>query len=90
MRRRWGIKKDTLWKRLYLNKKKAQTPPEPTGDQTKPAQSEASAPDIVPEKEITVKDVLLYEIEQQEASYAPDRQRLQRRTAAQKPYYQPV
>ena len=44
-----GIKKDTLWKRLYLNKKKAQTPPEPTGDQTKPAQSEASAPDIVPE-----------------------------------------
>lgn len=61
---RLGIKKDTLWKRLNLNKK-AQTS-EPTGGQLSPAQSEAPALDIVPEKEITVKDVLLYEIEQQD------------------------
>jgi hypothetical protein len=67
---RLGIKKDTLWKRIALEKKRAQTP-EPEGGQPSPAQSEAPALDIVPEKEITVKDVLLYELEQKEAQYTP-------------------
>lgn len=47
---RLGIKKDTLWKRMNLNKK-AQTS-EPTGGQPDPAQSEASAKDIVPQGEM--------------------------------------
>lgn len=44
---------------------------EPTGGQPDPAQSEASAKDIVPDKEITVKDVLMYELEQKEVQYTP-------------------
>jgi len=46
-----GIKKDTLWKRLNLNKRK-QTP-KPEGDQPEPAQGEASAEKIIPEIERT-------------------------------------
>lgn len=48
---RLGIKKDTLWKRLALDKKKAQTS-EPEGDQSEPAQSEASAKAIITDEEI--------------------------------------
>jgi len=52
--------------------KQEQTPPEPEGDQPDPAQeAQESANNSIPEKEITVKDVLLYELEQQEAGYTP-------------------
>jgi hypothetical protein len=47
--------------------KQEQTPPEPEGDQPDPAQeAQESANNSIPENEITVKDVLLYELEQSE------------------------
>jgi hypothetical protein len=47
--------------------KQEQTPPEPEGDQPDPAQEDQEPADkSIPENEITVKDVLLYELEQSE------------------------
>jgi len=55
-----------------LQGKQEQTPPEPKGDQPDPAQeTQEPANNSIPEKEITVKDVLMYELEQKEAQYAP-------------------
>ena len=50
-----------------LQGKQEQTPPEPKGDQPDPAQeTQEPANNSIPEKEITVKDVLMYELEQQD------------------------